>query len=347
MSGEDKYKGHRKKEATLEDEEMHLAQLKQNLYNIGLSGTKKKTAEKSSVKLLINDILSSRNTEQLYTALGKFFLSKNTSFFKKLEAALISSDYNNVIEIYVGKMILVSSLAFMISSVFFGIGISLSLLGFNIAYISVPFIISAIIFFILFYIPFERVSSKRRSIDINMPFALTHLSAIASSGTPPEEAFRIMSTFTEFGSVSTETLNIIKRIDVFGEDITTSLKQVIDTTPSESFREILSGILTITQTGGNLDAYLSEMAKIAMFDYKLAREKYISALSTYADIYTALLIAAPLFLVSILVVMNIIPNTTLPGNLSIMDALSIGVYGLIPMLNLLFLAFITFTTPEM
>ncbi len=346
MSGENKYKGHRKKEATLEDEELHLEQLKQNLHNLGLSGTKKKIVEKSSVKLFVNDIISSRSTEQVYTALGKYFLSKKTSFFKKLEAALISSDYSNVLEVYVGKMILISSLVFLISSIFFGIGISLSLPGFDIAYMPIPFIISAIIFFIQFYIPFERVSSKRRSIDINMPFALTHLSAIASSGTPPEEAFRIMSTFTEFGSVSTETSNIIKRIDVFGEDITTSLKQVINTTPSESFREILSGILTITQTGGNLDAYLSEMAKIAMFDYKLAREKYISALSTYADIYTALLIAAPLFLVSILVVMNIIPNTTLPGNISIMDALSIGVYGLIPMLNLLFLAFITFTTPE-
>ena len=346
MSGEDKPKGKRKKEATLEDEELHLLHLKQNLDRIGLSGTKKNVSGKTNVNILLDNLFSAKSTEQLYTSFGKFFLSKNTSLFRKLEAALISSDYNNVVEVYVGKMVLMSSIAFVISSIFFGIGVLLPSPLFGMVYMSAPFIISAIIFFFMFYIPFEKVSSKRRSIDINMPFALTHLSAIASSGTPPEEAFRIMSTFTEFGSISTETLNIIKRIDVFGEDITTSLRQVIATTPSESFREILGGILTITQTGGNLDAYLSEMADIAMFDYKLAREKYISALSTYADIYTALLIAAPLFLVSILVVMNIIPNTTLPGNISIMDALSLGVYGLIPMLNMLFLAFITFTTPE-
>ena len=346
MSGKNNNDSCRKKERTLEDEENHLVQLKKNLDQLGLSETNRKIEKKSNVQLL-NALVSCKNTEERYTVLGKYLFSKSVSFFKKLEVALISSDYDVVIEIYIGRMAWFSFITFIVSSIFFGAGLLLQLPGFGVIHIFFPFIISIMIFFIMFYLPFEKISSKRRSIDINMPFALTHLSAIASSGTPPEEAFRIMSTFTEFGSVSTETTNIIKRIDVFGEDLTTALKQVIATTPSESFREILGGILTITQTGGDLDAYLSEMAGIAMFDYKLARQKYLAALSTYADIYTGLLIAAPLFLVSILVVMNIIPNTTLPGNLSIMDALSIGVYGLIPVLNLLFLGFITFTAPEM
>lgn len=338
----------RKNETTLEDEEEHLEQLRQHLNKLGLSdATIKKTDKKTDFHTLFQEIISSRTTEQLYTAFGKFIYLKKPAFFKRLNDSLVSSDYDSVIEVYTGKIFLFSSLAFIFSSLFFGTAIFFRLPGFDLTYLMFPIFISLSIAFIMFYLPIEKTYSKKKSIDTNLPFALTHLSAIASSGTPPEEAFRIMSTFKEFGAISTEMSNITRRIDIFGEDITVALKHVIKTTPSETFREILGGILTITQTGGTLDAYLTEMADIAMFDYKLAREKYLAALSTYADMYTALLIAAPLFLVSILVVMNIIPNSQLPGGMDIMTALSIGVYGLIPLLNLLFLAFITFTAPEM
>ncbi len=337
----------KKKETTLEDEENHLELLRQRLNKLGLSfESTKKSNNKTKTHLLFNELIASRSTNQIYTALGKYLYSKNSQFFKKLNSALISSDYDSVIEIYVGKMFLFSTLTFISSSLFFGTAVGLGLQGFDMTYLMFPIFISISIFLMMFYVPFEKVHSKNKSINTNLPFALTHLSAIASSGTPPEEAFRIMSEFKEFGQITHEMSNITKRIDIFGEDITVALKHVISTTPSEAFREILGGILTITQTGGNLDSYLTEMADIAMFDYRLAREKYLGALSTYADMYTALLIAAPLFLVSILVVMNIIPNTSLPGGMDIMTALSIGVYGLIPLLNLLFLAFITFTAPE-
>ncbi len=338
----------RKKETTLEDEENHLEQLRQRLNQLGLSeeGTKRSN-EKTNLHILFNGLIASRSTEQLYTAFGKYLYSKKSPFFKKLNSALVSSDYDSVVEIYIGKMFLFSSMSFIFSSLFFGTALVSGLLELDIIYLLFPIIISISIFLMMFYVPFEKTYSKKKSLNTNLPFALTHLSAIASSGTPPEEAFRIMSEFKEFGAITDEMSNITKRIDIFGEDITIALKHVISTTPSESFREILGGILTITQTGGNLDSYLTEMADIAMFDYRLSREKYLAALSTYADMYTALLIAAPLFLVSILVVMNIIPNTSLPGGMDIMTALSIGVYGLIPLLNLLFLAFITFTAPEM
>ncbi|MBW6462347.1 MAG: type II secretion system F family protein [DPANN group archaeon] len=337
-----------KKETTLEDEENHLELLRQHLNELGLSTKKTDISHnETSIHLLLKEIIASRNTENLYTAFGKYLYAKTPKIFKKLNSALVSSDYNSVIEIYIGKMFLFSFVSLLFSTLFFGTAIYFRVPGFDMTYMFYPIIVSILIFVMMFYIPFEKTYSKKKSINTNLPFALTHLSAIASSGTPPEEAFRIMSEFSEFGDISAEMSNITGRIDVFGEDITIALKHVISTTPSESMREILGGILTITQTGGNLDAYLTEMADIAMFDYRLSREKYLSALSTYADMYTALLIAAPLFLVSILVVMNIIPDTSLPGGIGIMTALSIGVYGLIPLLNLLFLAFITFTAPEM
>ncbi|MEA3229417.1 MAG: type II secretion system F family protein [archaeon] len=345
-------KNNHKKETTLDDEEAHLKHLQKEISDLNLLKTSVRHSKKSDLNIMLRQVLASRTFEQFLTAQGKYLFSKRPSLFGKLNSALVSADYNTIAEVYVGKMFFVSSVAFITSFIFFMTyfitNLSEFILSdFILSVLVYPGILAFSVFFIIFYLPFLKVNAKHRSINTNLPFALTHLAAIASSGTPPEEAFRIMSRFREFGSMSVETNNIVKRIDVFGEDITTALRQVISTTPSNSLREILAGILTITQTGGNFGAYLSEMSSIAMFDYKLAKERYVATLSTYADIYTALLLAAPLFLVSILVVMNIIPNTTLPGNLSIMGALSIGVYGLIPGMNVLFLIFITLTTPEM
>ena len=125
------------------------------------------------------------------------------------------------------------------------------------------------------------------------------------------------------------------------------MKNVRDETPSLKFKKVLSGMITIINTGGSLNEYLSSMAEEFMFDYKITREKYLDTLGTYADIYTAILIAAPLFLVATLAVLNIIPNTSgLPGGLYISAILFGGVYILIPLLNILFIAFVTYTSPE-
>ncbi len=330
---------------SIEDEVEHLETLSHDLASMGLM---KQPARKKGTSIFktISRLLSSSNLEEAMVVIGKYFITRWPSFFRRLERYLLSADYDVLPEVYTGKMVLMSVFSYVLSF-FISLVLYVTGMGMSLAYLAVlPFLAAILVFFVMYYAPIEKTSTKARSINTNLPFALTHLAAIASSGTPPEEAFRIMSGFDEFGSVGKEAKNIVKHIDVFGEDITTALKYVISTTPSQPLKEILGGILTITQTGGNLDAYLTEMADIALFDYKLAKERYMASLSTYADIYTALLITAPLFLVSILVVMNIIPDTTLPGNLSIMDALWLGVYVLIPVLNIMFLGFITLTAPE-
>jgi len=90
--------------------------------------------------------------------------------------------------------------------------------------------------------------------------------------------------------------------------------------------------------------YLKNSAKEALFNYRLKREHYLSTLSTYADLYTAVMIAAPLFFISILSVMSLIGGKLM--GMQITDAMKIGVYGVMPMLNILFILFLHFTQPR-
>jgi len=69
----------------------------------------------------------------------------------------------------------------------------------------------------------------------------------------------------------------------------------------------------------------------------------MQTLSTYADFYTAVLIAAPLFFVSVLSVMSLVGGSVF--GLSIPNAMRIGVYAMIPLMNIMFILFIHYTQP--
>lgn len=204
--------------------------------------------------------------------------------------------------------------------------------------------IAALAFIIAYFYPFSRASDRKRNINANLPFAVNHMAAIAASGVPPNIIFKLLAEFGEYEEISRECAKVVRNIESFGQDVTMAISQVAADVPSAEFRELLYGILSIIKTGGNLKLYLQNQAKEALFNYRIQREEYLEALSTYADFYTAVLIAAPLFLISILAVINIIGGRI--GGLSIDFILTLGIFVGIPLVNIIFLAFIHVTQPE-
>ncbi len=330
-------------------------QLKQDLLDLNLLKIKKK---KNYFKMLllfpaqiIKTLVSVRDVKSPRALANRLFsniILIYPEYFTPLKKTIEDSDMRIIPETYVGVMTAVASVA---AAITFGAIVATAFmlnLSFVIALfgcIVVPFSVFSFVFLLFYIYPFQKISQKKRSIDTNMPFAINHMAAIASSGVPPEKAFEMLVEFGSYGGITEESKTIVRRIKVLGEDITTSLHYVAERTPSESFKELLYGILAIIESGGNLKEYLNEMAEIALFNYKLERKKYVETLSTYADIYTVILIAAPMFLVSILAVMNIVPGSNV-GGMSIDAFLSLGVYILIPLMNVGFIAFLTYTQPD-
>lgn len=301
---------------------------------------------------LVFKFLRAESAKDTKVAANIFFgglITLSPEYFEPLRNALETSDMDIIPESYLGIITAISFSAALVSAILVAIEASI----FGLSFIWTIFgmmILPALLFLIIFtlgYIyPFQRVSTKRQNINTNLPFAINHMAAIASSGVPPEKAFEMMAQFKEYGAVSAESRNLVRQINVFGKDVLNAIRYTAARTPSKELKELLYGILSIIETGGNMKDYLNEMSQLALFNYQLERKKYIETLSTYADIYTAILIAAPLFLVSILAVMNIVPGSAV-GGLSIEDFMKIGVYVLIPALNIGFLLFISFTQPEM
>jgi archaellum biogenesis protein FlaJ (TadC family) len=81
-----------------------------------------------------------------------------------------------------------------------------------------------------------------------------------------------------------------------------------------------------------------------MLNYRLERQKYVESLATYSDIYTGVLIAAPLFFVTALSLVSVIGGDV--GGISINTLINLGTYLIIPALNVLFLIFLELNQPE-
>lgn len=276
-----------------------------------------------------------------------FGLRHFSSQLGSLKGLLVKSNLSILYEIYVGKMFLYSSILFLASalsslSALLILGVPLlPAAAFGLASGAGVFVLSVLSFY--FY-PFHVISNKQKSIDSNLPFAINHMSAIAASGVPPAVMFRIISNIPEYREISSESKRIVRNMEKFGMDIVSSVRSVLQRTPSSEFRQFLSGFIATIETGGDLKKFLENNAKEAMFNYRIRREKYIKSLSMYADFYTAVLIAAPLFFISILSIMSMLGGSVF--GFSIPTIMRIGVYGMMPILNIMFIAFLHYTQPN-
>ncbi len=269
--------------------------------------------------------------------------------FYYLKEALPKADIRMLLRTYLSLSYTVSFLAGIVIGLFYFIR-NFFLLKNPLAYSLVmslgAFFISALLVFgFMIIYPSSRVEERRRNIETNLPFAITHMAATASSGVPPSTMFRLLTEFKEYGEISKEAEKIVNNIDLFGVDIATAIREVARKSPSQAFKDFLEGIATTIDTGGDLNLFLKQQSEKAMFEYKIRREKYLQTLSTYADFYTAVLIAAPLFLVAILSVMSMIEGQI--WGMNIQDLMKIGIFFIIPAVNLAFLLFLHFTQPEM
>lgn len=285
--------------------------------------------------------------KDIIKVLGAWGTKTFGDYLKPLKEELIRSNLSILFELYVGKMLFFSISAFVVAFIFVmavttivGTPLGFSLFG---AFVTGLTFGMAVLTIYHSY-PFNLLTSKKNSLEANLPFAINHMAAIAASGVPPFVVFKLLANIREYGEVANESRRIVRNVDTFGMDAVSSMRNVADRSPSAEFKQLIYGVVSTIETGGDLKRYLDNAAKEALFNYRIKREKYLQTLGTYADFYTAVLIAAPLFFISILSVMSLVGGEIF--GLSIPVAMKVGVYALMPLMNIVFLLFIHYTQPQ-
>ena len=208
-----------------------------------------------------------------------------------------------------------------------------------------PILIAMSTFFLLIFNPYQKALSRKRNIETNLPFVLTHMGAVAESGVPPYVIFKLISQFNEYGEIAKEMGKIVNNIDAFGIDPLSAVREVASKSPSESFRQMLMGFVSTTESGGDIKIFLKSSGQQALFEWRIKREKFLEQLSTYAEFYTGLLIAAPLFIIALFAVLNLVQGNFAGYN--ILDLMKLTIYIVVPMMNGMFLLFLRGIEVEM
>lgn len=198
--------------------------------------------------------------------------------------------------------------------------------------------------FIIYAYPLSVISSRRRKIRSDLVFATVHMAAISGSGVHPVKIFKLLLESGEYKYLESEFKKILNYINLFGYSLSTSLRSVAAGSPSYELKELLNGMVATIETGGELKKYLQDKAEDALNRYRLDQNKRLSVLNTYSDIYTGILVAAPLlFLVTLAILDKISPSI---GGIPITTIASIGTFIGIPVINIGFILLINVTQPE-
>jgi len=265
-------------------------------------------------------------------------------FYNSLSHNLRAGDIKVLSKTYISMMFLSSLIAFF-ASFLIGVVLINQILPFRIVLGFLVAIMFSVGTFVLMYLyPSMVANSRKRRIKDDLPFVVLHMAAVAGSGAQPISMFNLILSSKEYKGVEGEIKKIVNYVNLFGYNLTTALRAVSITTPSTDFKDLLNGLVTTIESGGDLKAFLTSKADEVMTNYKLERKKYVETLGTYSDVYTGILIAAPLLFFITLAIIRMF-GTDLMG-VSISTIASIGTYGLIPILNIGFILFLNMIQPS-
>jgi flagellar protein FlaJ len=326
-----------------------LRKLKASIANVGTKMQRNSKVPKQEVESAKK---KSKNELEGPVAFAYKLLGDKTArflpLFKDLDQSLLRSGLRTNFKAYVSLTVLASLLV----TLSVGIVTSLLLVVFRMPFSSAfLFGVGAALFtsamsVIGFYLyPVYRADKHKRELDDELPFTTGYLSILASAGVSPEKMFHSLATLNVPLAASSEAIDIVKNVNLFGMDIISALEKASSRTPSQKLRDMIEGMISTIHTGGNLGAFLRERFKTHMKLKRVSLKKYSDSLSVLSEVYVALLLTGPLMLVIMLSVMSVLGGGGLMG-LSSELLLSLLTYIGIPVCAIIFLIILDSSSPK-
>ncbi|MFA4906925.1 MAG: type II secretion system F family protein [archaeon] len=209
-----------------------------------------------------------------------------------------------------------------------------------------PFILPMSGIAVLLVRPLFSLSMKKRSIKALLPLAILTMSAAVESGAPPQYMFRSVAGSKDYPKLGEEFAKLERYMNTLHMSLSEAIIVLMDQTPSVTLRRFLAELNSTVRTGGDLKEFMRKRADKAYFEYSISIEEANKRAETFGDIYTAVLIAAPLFLFSSIMLMGIFGSTGGLFGMSIDFLLTMGIFIVIPAVNVMFILMMEFMTPE-
>ncbi|MFC4356879.1 type II secretion system F family protein [Halobium salinum] len=183
-------------------------------------------------------------------------------------------------------------------------------------------------------IPYSRASAREREINMLLVDAISFMYALSVGGLNQLEILEAMGQAEDtYGEVAHEFQSIVNETEYFGTDYRTAIREQAMETPSDELSQFLTDMLSIINSGGDMQSFLDDKKQKHMRTAKQQQEMTLETLELFGEMYMTLSLF-PLLLIIILVIMGMLGNAD--------QAMLYGtVYGLIPITGAGFLVLVS------
>jgi archaeal flagellar protein FlaJ len=173
-----------------------------------------------------------------------------------------------------------------------------------------------------------RIANRKDQLERELPFTLSELSVLASTGTSPIRLVRRMAQ-RDHDPAMTETFRqVIYKADIQGKDLISALADTAKSSPSTSVRDTLWDLANMIHQGGNLDEYLRSKSDAVLQLKRLVQKEFIERLSTFLDMYVSLVLVGVLMIAVAAFLLNALGSTA--AGLNANELLLLLTFGLVP-----------------
>ncbi len=239
--------------------------------------------------------------------------------FKKLEKSIIRAKLRFIPASYISLIFystflsIFAGIFLFLFFLFFNIGAELPIItfvaeNFGIRLLKVFWLLFAVpagTFLLIYFYPSLEERAAAIKISQELPFATIHMAAISGSMIDPTKIFDIIISTKEYPYLEKEFKRLLNEVEVYGYNLVTALKNVAANSPNKKLSELLTGLATTINSGGNLPDFFEKRAESLLFEHKIEREKETRSAETFMDIYISMVIAAPMILMLLLIMMRI------------------------------------------
>jgi len=174
----------------------------------------------------------------------------------------------------------------------------------------------------------SRIANRKDELERELPFTLSELSVLASTGSSPIRLVRRMASRDHDPAMTGEFRRVVYKTDVQGKDLITALAETAKESPSTSVREAFWDLANMIHQGGSLDEYLRAKSDDVLKLRRLVQEEFIERLTTFLDMYVSLVLVGVLMIAVAAFLINALGSTA--AGLNANELLLLLTFGLVP-----------------
>ena len=159
---------------------------------------------------------------------------------------------------------------------------------------------------------------RKSRIDLDLPYAVSYMQALSTTMPPFSVIRRVYEERAMFDEVSREFGQVVRDVELFGDDMITAMHSLRKTTPSPLLADFFNDLCIVFESGGDFPTYLA--SKTGYFHQQARRELdlVLKTMEIMAEVYVSAFVAGPIALIIMIVAQGMTSHSAMAWLLPLM-----------------------------